>query len=69
MDGFRFVRRVRDTPAWARLPMVALTAYRDASIQAHLRSAGFDAHLMKPFNTPAVVAAVREAMARYSSSS
>jgi len=69
MDGFQFVRRLRDTPEWAGLPVVALSAYRDVAIEAHARSAGFDAHLMKPFNTPAVVAAVREAMARYSSSS
>jgi CheY-like chemotaxis protein len=48
MDGFEFIRRVRQIPGLADVPAIALTGtskYRD--IQQALAS-GFTAHLTKP---------------------
>jgi CheY-like chemotaxis protein len=48
IDGFEFVRRIRQTPILASVPAIALTgAAMDEDIQRAL-AAGFTAHVIKP---------------------
>jgi len=48
MDGFELVRRLREQPAFAGVPVVALTGYDQASDRNRTREAGFVEHLVKP---------------------
>src|SRR5262249_30754787 len=48
IDGFEFIRRVRQIHELSRIPAIALTGYSlDEEVNLAL-SAGFDAHLTKP---------------------
>ena len=50
LDGFGFIRRVRENPRWARLPVVAVSAFEDGAEQERVRQVGFDDTLGKPFD-------------------
>jgi two-component system, sensor histidine kinase len=52
MDGYQVARRIRATGSRARL--VALTGYGQAEDIKRGRAAGFDAHLLKPVDLPAL---------------
>src|SRR4051812_41292969 len=48
IDGFEFMRQVRQTPELTGIPAIALTGYTlDKEVNVAL-TAGFDAHLTKP---------------------
>jgi two-component system, sensor histidine kinase len=53
MDGYEVARRLRETGNKARL--VALTGYGQAKDVQRAREAGFDSHLVKPVELPALV--------------
>ncbi len=59
-DGYGLVAAVRRLPpdAGGRTPAIALTAYARADDHAQALSAGFDLHLAKPVDVPALLAAV-----------
>jgi signal transduction histidine kinase/ActR/RegA family two-component response regulator len=48
MDGYEVARRIRARPDGARIRLVALTGWSQASDQARTRAAGFDFHMSKP---------------------
>jgi signal transduction histidine kinase/DNA-binding response OmpR family regulator len=48
MDGMELIKAVRERPAIARIPAVALTAYASRQDATKAISAGFDAHVAKP---------------------
>ena len=48
MDGFEVARRLRSTAAHKRIRLVAITGYGQEADRERSRSAGFDAHLVKP---------------------
>src|SRR5215831_13214269 len=50
MDGVQLAQRVKNDPRWARIPMIAVTAYNTAADLRQTFEAGFDGHLEKPFN-------------------
>ena len=55
IDGFEFIRRVREIPGLASVPAIALTgAGLDRDIQQAL-AFGFTAHLMKPVEAKELV--------------
>jgi signal transduction histidine kinase/ActR/RegA family two-component response regulator len=58
MDGFEFMREVRSGPAKDRPLVVAISGLASETDLRLTREAGFDAHLKKPFDGAAVVAAV-----------
>lgn len=60
MDGLELARRLRARPGGERLLMVALTGYGRPQDIARSRSAGFDAHLVKPVDPDRL----RDALAR-----
>jgi signal transduction histidine kinase len=50
MDGYELVRRLREDPTLARVPVLALTGYGQASDRDRTRAAGFADHLVKPID-------------------
>ncbi len=51
LDGFSTLRQIRDTPALASLPVLAVTAYAMRGDQEKALQAGFDGYLSKPINS------------------
>jgi CheY-like chemotaxis protein len=50
MDGFAVVRKVRENPLMAGLPVVAVTAYAMRGDREKILNSGFDGYLSKPVN-------------------
>ena len=50
LNGYEVARRVRADPATARATLVAATGYGTNADRAEARRAGFDHHLLKPFD-------------------
>ena len=61
MDGFELIRRLRWThPAHA--PVIAVSWLSSAHDREMTRRAGFHGHLSKPFDYPALLAAISSAV-------
>lgn len=50
MDGFAVIRRIRENPRFAKLPVVAVTAYAMRGDRERILNSGFDGYLSKPVN-------------------
>lgn len=50
MDGFTVIRRIRENPQLAKLPVVAVTAYAMRGDQERILNSGFDGYLSKPID-------------------
>ncbi len=59
MDGYEATRLLRQSPLFADLPIVALTAGAFKSQQEEAREAGMDAFVAKPFNVDELMEVVR----------
>ncbi len=59
MDGYETTRSIRDVPAWAGLPIIALTAHALDSERALCLRAGMDDFLSKPFEPQALYDVLR----------
>jgi len=62
LDGFAFARAVRSDPAWADLPLIALTGRVSEADIARGRDAGFTDYIVK-FDRDALVAGIAQALA------
>ncbi|MCA9933444.1 MAG: response regulator [Ardenticatenaceae bacterium] len=51
MDGFEFLRRVRQNPNWVHIPVIFLTAKGSKQDIHKGRSSGADLYITKPFNS------------------
>ncbi len=49
MDGRETVKRMKENPEWAKIPVIFLTAYTDAEMEAECLKAGADDYISKPF--------------------
>ena len=58
IDGYEVALRLRALPGFERLRLVALTGYGQPEDRARTRAAGFDAHLVKPVEFPALERAI-----------
>lgn len=58
LDGFEAARRMRAQPGGSRRVLVALTGWGQIEDRRRSRAAGFDAHLVKPADPPALLALV-----------
>jgi CheY-like chemotaxis protein len=54
MDGFEVARELRKRPRAGKLVLVALTGWSGRDVQARAAEAGFDFHLLKPVEWPAL---------------
>ena len=59
MDGVQLAERIKNDLRWARIPMIAVTAYNTADDLRKTLEAGFDGHLEKPINLDALLTTVR----------
>ena len=48
MDGYAFAKRLRALPAYATIPMIAITGFAEYDDRDRALSAGFNTHLKKP---------------------
>ncbi len=51
LDGFEFLRRVRQNPEWAHIPVIFLTAKGSKQDIHKGRTSGADLYITKPFNS------------------
>ena len=59
IDGYGVAARLRALPELAGVRLIALSGYVDAQARERARQAGFDAHIAKPADLPALEAALR----------
>lgn len=60
VDGYELAPRARELPGYAKLPLIALTAFAGEADRAAALRAGFDRHITKPIEIGAVAACVVE---------
>jgi CheY-like chemotaxis protein len=63
MDGYETTRRIRAEPAWAGLPVIAMTAHASARDRELCRAAGMDDYVSKPFEPQALFALLARRLA------
>jgi|SRR5437879_7987128 len=51
MDGFAVVRKIRENPRFASLPVVAVTAYAMQGDREKIMNSGFNGYLSKPVDS------------------
>jgi CheY-like chemotaxis protein len=56
LDGFAVIRRIRENPRLALLPVVAVTAYAMRGDREKILKSGFDGYLSKPLNPSSLTA-------------
>jgi CheY-like chemotaxis protein len=56
LDGFAVIRKIRENPRLAPLPVVAVTAYAMRGDREKILSSGFDGYLSKPLNPASLTA-------------
>ncbi len=61
ITGEDVMRRLRDMPTFATMPIVAVTAYALPGDRDRFLAAGFDEYLTKPYSKPDLVAALQRA--------
>jgi len=61
MDGFEVLRRLRALPECAAIPVVVLTANVQDTVKQQVLSAGAAGFLTKPYESTAVIEAIRVA--------
>jgi two-component system, chemotaxis family, CheB/CheR fusion protein len=59
-DGYALIRSVREQPATATLPAIALTGFGRAADEERALTAGFQAHLGKPFAITDLVRLIKQ---------
>jgi CheY-like chemotaxis protein len=59
IDGLSLVRRLRETPSWAEIPVVMVSAHSEPEIQESAMAAGADGFIAKPFSASELRATVR----------
>jgi two-component system cell cycle response regulator DivK len=64
MDGLAATRLLKQDPATARIPVIALTAHAMKGDEDRIREAGCDGYLAKPFHYPDLLKAIDEILAR-----
>jgi CheY-like chemotaxis protein len=50
IDGVGLIRRLQETPAWANIPVVVVSAYSEPEIQENAIEAGAAGFMAKPFS-------------------
>jgi CheY-like chemotaxis protein len=50
MDGYALARAIRAVPGYERVAMIALSGFGSEADRAKSQAAGFDRHMLKPFD-------------------
>lgn len=58
LDGYEFVRQMRETEYGSRVPAIALSGFATESDRERALSAGFDQHLAKPVDAEALIGTI-----------
>ncbi len=58
MNGYEFAQRLRLTPGYERVPLIAVTGFSLYDDRARALDSGFDEFLTKPLNTNDLIGAV-----------
>ena len=64
VDGYEFIRELLGRPGSTHPPVVAMSGLVSDADRALTKAAGFKAHLSKPFDEAAIVAAVNSVIPR-----
>ena len=64
MDGLEVTRRLRETPAFSRTPIIGVTAYAMKGDREKVIESGCDAYLSKPIDTRELPEVIAEMLAR-----
>ncbi len=64
MDGFAVIRRIRENPRWAKLPVVAVTAYAMREDQQRILNSGFNGYLSKPIKASSLTQELERVLTR-----
>ena len=63
-NGYEFVRELRAQPRLKHLPAIAVTAFGRAEDRKEALQAGYDAHVAKPVELPALLNAIHQVVSR-----
>ena len=63
MDGYAFLRTLRENPRYAHVPAIACTGFNSPPDVAQARASGFSGHLVKPLEIHQLTAAIHRAIA------
>ena len=64
LDGYAVARRIRENPALAPLPILAITAYAMQGDREKILQSGFDGYLSKPLNARALAQELDRVLSR-----
>jgi two-component system sensor histidine kinase/response regulator len=64
MDGDQLLEHIRSDPARADVPIIALSATASSADRERIRRAGFDGHVVKPFDYATLAEGFKTAMRR-----
>ena len=64
LDGFAVVRKIRENPRIASLPIVAVTAYAMQGDREKIMNAGFNGYLSKPINSGSLAQELERVLAK-----
>jgi len=63
-DGYSLMARIRALPTATTLPAIAITGHVSDEDRSRAFAAGFDRHLLKPIDVPALVALIAQLLAQ-----
>ncbi len=64
-DGWQLLQSIRETPAIAKLPCVAVTAFHSAEVAVKAIKSGFNAYFSKPLDATSFVRELQNLAARF----
>jgi two-component system CheB/CheR fusion protein len=65
MDGYEFLRRLRENPRYSETPAIALTGFGREEDLERAHQAGYTAHITKPINFASLMNLVKIALRRF----
>lgn len=64
IDGYEFVRRLRQMSGLERVPVIALSGYATEKDKRRSSEAGFDLHLAKPIEPDQIINSIHDVLSR-----